>query len=195
MKQSLPHPAPTPTPGCFPSFSLPLLEFAFFFLQPLSSQTPRLSLLPWPRVTHACAARPTTLEAEAECAWIGEDTIWEDPDRSCFFLFLNAVPSSRPMGKHLRWRVPCMGGSLAAGTDRGAQEAPAAVACPSLPRPLRWSPALRLKTSARTSQPGCSSSPQKDSASLSKLQTRWVMGHWLPIGLLLVCLLEHLLGL
>lgn len=54
-----------------------------------------------------------------------------------FFLFLNAMPSSRPMGKPLSWRVASMGGEgrgwevtgrgsiIVAGTDRGMQGAPA----------------------------------------------------------------------
>lgn len=95
------------------------------------------------------------------------------------FLLLNAMPSSgstggclaregaqyrrhsqRGPGKTRSWERPCRSPVLTVP-----------------PRPSKWSPAPRPRTSARTSPPGCSSSPQRDSASLSKLQTRWVLHH------------------
>lgn len=57
------------------------------------------------------------------------------------------------------------------------------------PRLLRWSPAPRPRTFARTSPAGCSSSLPRDSACLSRSQTRWVRptfgdlrGPWEPTG-------------
>lgn len=44
--------------------------------------------------------------------------------------------------------------------------------CLSLCRHLRWSPAPKQRISARTSQPDCCSNLLKDSASLSRSQTR-----------------------
>ena len=64
----------------------------------------------------------------------------------------------------------------ARGPGRGPARAKQVLPATPSPRPSRWSPALRPRTSARTSPPGCSSSPPRDSASLSKLQIRWVGG-------------------
>lgn len=36
-----------------------------------------------------------------------------------FFLFLNAMPSSRPMGKPLSWRVASVGGERMGGNRKG----------------------------------------------------------------------------
>lgn len=123
------------------------------------------------------------------CSYILGASLFQTQRFVCFFLKRCAPLWGGPLRRRVSWTGGGLSRQRHSHRDtRGparAKQVP-----PTPPRPSRWSPALRPRTSARASPPGCSSSPRRDSASLSKSQTRWVMGQ----GLLLVCLWGNVWG-
>ena len=113
---------PTPTPGYFSSLlSSPFWNLLFSssslfstpnhlpIWAPLASQPPSVSsprppatttMLVWARTLEPWKQRPSPLgglgRTQSGKIWTGVS----------FFLFLEAMPSSRPIGKPLAWRVP-----------------------------------------------------------------------------------------